>query len=106
MTPSPAQNSSKKSVGRPFKKGQSGNPGGRPKTAYVAELIREYFKAMDEDEDKTNLEVVLDNLKKHKPEILMYFVYGKPAEVVSMSGSVEVTGLPADVLARLREMSN
>ncbi len=93
----------KKRPGR-WKKGESGNPGGRPKSGSLRELIQEYFK--EKEGDRTNLQVVLDNLKKYKPEILLYFVYGKPAETLNMAGSIEVTGLPADVLSTLREIHN
>lgn len=101
MEPSQQVPIKKKRPGR-WKKGESGNPGGRPKTGAIREIIQEFFAQMVGD--KTNQQIALENLRDNRPEILFYFVHGKPAETLNMAGSIEVTGLPADVLARLREM--
>lgn len=85
-----AQNS-KKSVkrGRPFKPGQSGNPGGRPKTAKFSEEVREFLS--QRRGGKTRLKKVLENLEKHDPKILLYYAFGKPAESVELS-SPDIAG--------------
>ena len=43
------QNNSKKVVGKPFKKGQSGNPNGRPKKGLaIADILNAKSKEADE----------------------------------------------------------
>jgi hypothetical protein len=74
------QNSGKTANLRPFKKGRSGNPGGRPKTAKLAELIREYLE--ESSGGKTRLLKILEMLAKRKPEVLLHYAYGKPIDVV------------------------
>jgi len=46
--------------GKPFKKGQSGNPGGRPKTKEFVEAIRTKIK--EADGDRTKLETIAAKL--------------------------------------------
>lgn len=77
----PAENSGKTTVrGRPFRPGQSGNPGGRPKTAKFAEMVREFLE--EKIGGKARLFKVLEDLQKHDPKILLYYAYGKPTETV------------------------
>jgi len=75
-----------------FKKGQSGNPGGRPKeNAEVKELAREYGEAAV---------ARLAQLMKSKNErvavaacqVLLDRGYGKPQQQVAMSGSIGTYG--------------
>jgi hypothetical protein len=99
-----AQNSGKTGRrGRPFKPGQSGNPGGRPKTAKFAEAVREYLA--ETTGGKTRLRQILEWLHKHKPEILLYYAYGKPTDTVEMEVKEKTTiaGLPEEYLERMRE---
>jgi len=103
MKTKPTQNSGRTANLRPFKKGQSGNPGGRPKTAKLAELVRDYLD--EKTGGKTHLRQVLEWLKKHKPEVLLYFAYGKPVAMVDMQTESQTTvvGLSDEILERLRE---
>jgi hypothetical protein len=75
------QNSGKFRGLKPFQKGKSGNPGGRPKTADFAKQVRDFLGKRDGN--RTNLETVLQTLKDNKPEILLYYGFGKPAETVT-----------------------
>lgn len=83
---------------KPFKKGQSGNPGGRPKTSDFAEEVREYLRG--KQGNQTRLQVLLKRLSKTKPEILLYYGFGKPAESIGVKLEL-VSGVPADVVDRL-----
>lgn len=75
--------------GRPFQKGQSGNPSGRPKSD-LGRLVREYLDKRDPQERKKRLDVVLARLYAEKPEILLAYGWGKPAEThdVTVAGTV------------------
>ncbi len=76
-----AANSEKTAVGRPFQPGQSGNPSGRPKAARnFAQEVRDYLGRPYDDGDKTNLESILDDLMYNRPEILLYYAFGKPIQ--------------------------
>lgn len=44
---------------RPFKKGQSGNPGGRPKNL-ISDASRDWLKRIDERTGRTNAELVAE----------------------------------------------
>ena len=83
-----------------FKPGQSGNPGGRPKTAQFAEEVRRFLKK--KDGSKTNLQAVLESLKKNDPKILLYYAFGKPAETISLQ---DENGVPIfqQIIARAQE---
>jgi hypothetical protein len=100
-----AQNSkisAKRVPGRPFERGKSGNPGGRPKTAQFAEEVRRYLK--QKDGDQTNLQTVLENLKKNDPKILLYYAFGKPAETISLKDE-EGKPIWLAVVERAREIA-
>lgn len=52
----------KKVIGRPFPKGVSGNPSGRPATKPVRDMIIQIGKEATESGDKTKLEAVVQAL--------------------------------------------
>lgn len=67
-----------------FKPGQSGNPGGRPKTAVFSEQVRQFLR--EQPNNKTRLRAILERLEKRKPEVLLHYAFGKPIETVDLSG--------------------
>jgi hypothetical protein len=86
-----AQNSKKTAPGRPFQKGQTGNPGGRPRIApdvkealaaaspLAAQRLVQLVKSDDEDVALKASMALLDR------------VYGKPSQPVEHSGLGELT---------------
>ena len=97
-----AGNSKKAAPGRPFKPGQSGNPSGRPKGSSEFRNVVEAFLASKLDPKTTVLQDVLNRLRKDKPEMLLYYAYGKPVEQLDVHSTSSVAGLPDDYLAILR----
>lgn len=80
----PAQNTkptaTKKVRGRPFKKGQSGNPGGRPKAAVD---VRELARAHAPDAIKALVEALKDpKTKVAAATAILDRGYGKPVQAV------------------------
>jgi hypothetical protein len=61
------------------------------------EDIKKFF-----EEDDSRFQQLLESLLERKPELLLYYLAGKPVEHVEHSGGV-VAGLPEDVLARARD---
>jgi hypothetical protein len=95
-----------------FKPGKSGNPSGRPKSAHFADEVREFLG--EKSGDKTKLRLVLENLSKQKPEVLLHYAFGKPVEsttTINISNEVRVdTSAPpekwgaAEIAAELKKL--
>ena len=82
-----AQNSKKTAPGKPFEKGQSGNPGGRPK---IAKEFKEKCREFMSDEGWEKLIAIATN-PKHRDhfkalETIMSYSYGKPKQGVELTG--------------------
>jgi hypothetical protein len=84
----------KRRGGRPFQKGQSGNPGGRPKTAWLREWLAE---ATDKNPNNPRRLVIAQALyltaidRRHRDhvraaELILAYELGKPVESVELSG--------------------
>lgn len=103
-----AQNSSKsanprkRGRGKPFQKGKSGNPGGRPKGHGDFRKVVEAYLESKLNPKTTVLQDCLDRIRTEKPEILLHYAYGKPVELVDVHSTSTVVGLPDDILAGLR----
>lgn len=70
---------------RPFKKGQSGNPGGRPKSSHFVEKVKKLGLV---DEAITVLQEGMKN-KRTAVECAKYVldrVYGKPMQEMNLTG--------------------
>ena len=92
----PAENSGETARGRPFKPGQSGNPGGRPK---MPEDVREAFRALVPEAIQT-IVYVMRHGKKDKDRTdaansIIDRAYGKPTQMqdisLDMAGGLDVT---------------
>jgi hypothetical protein len=70
---------------------------GRAPMRVHGEDIKKFF-----EEDDRRFQQLLESLLERKPEILLYYLAGKPVEPVEHSGGV-VAGLPEDILARARD---
>lgn len=78
-----------------FKKGQSGNPNGRPKLPDLKEAMA---KVLGEEKDgRTALEAILAALRlkaargdAKAAELLLKYTYSQPVQKVEQSGSQEV----------------
>ena len=70
--------------GRKFKKGKSGNPGGRPRSADFCADVRAWLKERDPSrrDHKDRQETLLERLLRDRPEIIAYYAFGKPAETI------------------------
>lgn len=92
-----------RSSGRPFKKGQSGNPRGRPRGAKdaVPRTFKASIKAMYEKLATKRPELFEDAITHdlrtrrgmaafHHVQLAAYYLDGKPKEQVEVSGDVSV----------------
>jgi hypothetical protein len=65
-----------------FKAGEVANPGGRPKTSEFRQYLLDFLGAKSGAE---KLKLV-KHMAKCRPEILLYYCYGKPVESIELSG--------------------
>ena len=82
----PENSTKQRPPGKPFKKGQSGNPGGRPK---VAKAFREECQKFMEDEGWEYLfSLARNGGREQKPaiELIASYAYGKPKQGLELSG--------------------
>lgn len=69
---------------KPFQKGQSGNPGGKPKNHNFGKELREWLAETDPKKNKTRLQICLENVLRFKPDVLLHYAFGKPAETLTL----------------------
>jgi hypothetical protein len=85
----------KKALAAPWKPGQSGNPGGRPK-------LPEEFKAKGPEALKEILRIATEGEGKLQLQALIYVadrIYGKAVQGVEVEGGEGVNGMLAALLA-------
>lgn len=94
------QQPKKRVIGKPFKKGQSGNPGGRPS---VVRHIRELAQSHGEEAFRRVLELMRsedERVALTASQEVLNRAYGKPTQHIETKRT-QVTELPDDELARL-----
>ena len=99
-----AESSAKAERGRPFKPGQSGNPGGRPK---IPEDVKMAFRAACPEAVEI-LIGIMRNPKEKTPyrldaiKTILDRAYGRPVQAQDISFDVDST---ADVMAQIRRVA-
>ena len=92
-------NTAVKVIGRPWKPGESGNPGGRPKTKPLTDAVRAVLR---EPEKAAKLARTLYNQasKGNIPAARLIWEYleGKPQENISIDGSMRYTEVEIKLL--------
>jgi hypothetical protein len=105
-----AENSNQTTVGKPFKPGQSGNPGGRPA---VAKEFRARCRDFMQAHGWRQLEAIAcdrkDRDKYRALELIAAYAYGKPKQGIELTGAdggpVELATLtPEERAARIGEL--
>jgi hypothetical protein len=90
-------------TGKGFVKGKSGNPRGRVSAEDdMKAIIRAFAAERDRAARNSRLRVMLLNLYKNKPEIILYLGWGKPSETHTITVREEIAGVPQDVVEKLR----
>src|SRR5690606_21671068 len=92
-----------------FKKGQSGNPGGRsPRVGPNGETITQLCRAKTKELVDRAVEIALDKGAEHKDALTAIFGlldrgWGKPTESVELDANVTGSGLPVIQIVRAAE---
>lgn len=88
------QGNSKRVVGKPFPKGVSGNPGGRPKGTSMKAFARAWLLAMTPEEK-------MKFLNDLDPQIVWRMSEGNPANEVNVDGEIRLPlYLPSELLKK------
>ena len=87
---------------KPFKKGQSGNPKGRPKLPDLKELLAKVLGS--EDDGKSGAEAILRAMELRAKkgdvraaELLLDRAYGKPKQDIEMAANLTTVIMPKSI---------
>lgn len=91
-----------------WKKGQSGNPAGRPKLPNLQEILAKVLG--DEKEEKSAAEAILAAMRAkairgdvRAAELLLDRAYGKPKQDIDIEGSINTVIMPQPVTRKATE---
>ena len=91
-----SEKTAKKPRGRPFKKGESGNPGGRPKLPkeFIERAREKSFEALEYLIETVGNKDVADTVRVRAAETIIAYGFGKPTQAIDLSSndkSFEIT---------------
>ena len=94
------QGNSKRVIGRPFPKGVSGNPAGRPKGKTIKEMVRAHL-----DDNPEELEDFVRHFITKNRELAWQMMEGRPKESVDMEVTLPKPIMDVDVPKEENELS-
>jgi len=88
---------------KPFKKGESGNPDGRPKLPDLREVMAEMLS--EEKDGKSALQAIVARLRQlatagniKAAEVLLSRGYGLPKQNIEHSGTMELKNITVEII--------
>lgn len=100
-----AKKQPRRSVGRPFPPGVSGNPGGRPRAAADFRAEIQTFLNHPGEDARRRVNELIERLYKDDPKLLLYYAYGKPVEIHEVTHPEGVPQFSPEVMAAAREIA-
>lgn len=107
-TPEPKAKRKQRGKGRPFQKGQSGNPGGRP---LVLEEVRKLAASYSVEAMQTVYELMMkspeDRTRLAAASLMLDRAFGKPSQAITGDdgGAIKIQHSGVEILAMLKKLA-